>query len=132
MSQPDWTGFAEGKMASPAGPKRPRNTRGPLCAALIAIACLYGMCRIPSWDGSGVMAMTAEEQREALTVPPSMVSEEKRQAVVVRMQIELRERIAVLGAIAGENSPAGEAATRALLSVRGAIDAALPVPPEGR
>lgn len=133
MDDPEWDGFVrERSPRVELGPKRPRRTRGPTLAACAALLLLCSMCLRSSWDGSGVLAMTAEEQRDALTVPPSMVSEEKRQAVVVRIQLELRERIAVLGAIAGEASPAGEAATRALESARGAIDAALPVPPEGR
>ena len=85
---------------------------------------------LPVMRHIGLYAYRAGFLRRFPALPPAPM--EQLEALEQLRVLWHGERIAVLGAIAGENSPAGEAATRALLSVRGAIDAALPVPPEGR
>ena len=120
MTDPDWTGYA----ARRAGielpqPRPPRRTRGPLAALLLVLATCYAMCRIPNWDGADPRGLTAQERAEALGSP--LPSEEKRRALVSTIHQEIRERIAILRAIAAEDSPAGEDARRALANSRAAL-----------
>lgn len=125
MTTRDWLGRVEEFATIPAPaalrPKPPRRTRGPTVAACAVLLLLCSMCLRSSWDGSGVLAMTTQEQRDALTLPPSMVSEEKRRAVVARIQIEIRDRIRILQAIAEEDSKAGRDAKLAIENTRSVL-----------
>lgn len=121
MDDPEWDGFARER--SPRvriREKQPRRTRGPTLAACAALLLLCSMCLRSSWDGSGARELSAQERGEALAMPPSMVSEEKRRAVVSAAHQEIRERIKLLRTIACEDSPAGEDARHALENVRAA------------
>lgn len=121
MDDPEWAGFLRER--SPRiempKPKAPRRTRGPLAALLLVLATLYGMCRIPNWDGADPRGLTAQERADALRSP--LPSEEKRRALVSTIHQEIRERIGILRAIAAEDSPAGEDARRAIANSRAAL-----------
>lgn len=115
MDDPEWDGFArERSPRVELGEKQPRRTRGPTLAACAALLLLCSMCLRSSWDGSGTQELSAQERQEALTLPPSMVSEEKRRAVVGRDTQEIMERFDRLISVAAEDSPAGRDAKRAL------------------
>jgi len=117
MMEPDRRKILD-RQPSPPSDLAPKSRRG-LAGALLVIACLYGMCRLPNWDVSATNGLSAQDQLEMLSSP--VTSEEKRRAVVQRTQVEILDRVRVLHAVAAEDSPAGLDARRALDNIGEAL-----------
>lgn len=122
MTDPDWEGYASRRMGIELPqPRPPRRARGPAVGACAALLLLCSMCLRSSWGGSAASELSAQERHEALTMPPSMVSEEKRRALVGRDYQEAEERVKRLLLVASEQSPAGEDARKALENLRATL-----------
>lgn len=91
-------------------------TRGKLCATLLAITCLYGMCRIPNWQGSDLETLEPQERIELLQSPG--IEDGRRRAILTKFYADTRLSVELLVDLSKSDSPDSEDACQLMERLR--------------